>query len=168
MTNFKNQVKRVLFKQGWHLFFAKKSYLKRYFVLAHVDSFTNRLIFALHLFQVLIALFCAMFGVFGFGMYPLGRLLYYYLLCSFWYSSFLARFSNCLNFFIFLLPFNSKLVLFFLLTGLELSVEATYPTDESIGTALIFLSGQVIILRTWSWISFTFQERILVKFLSPF
>ena len=168
MTNFKNQVKRVLFKQGWHLFFAKKSYLKRYVVLAHVDSFTNRLIFALHLFQVLIALFCAMFGVFGFGMYPLGRLLYYYLLCSFWYSLFLARFSSCLNFFIFLLPFNSKLVLFFLLTGLELSVEATYPTDESIGTALIFLSGQVIILRTWSWISFTFQERILLKFLSPF
>ena len=72
------------------------------------------------------------------------------------------------EFFIFLLPFNSKLVLFFLLTGLELSVEATYPTDESIGTALIFLSGQVIILRTWSWISFTFQERILLKFLSPF
>jgi len=29
------------------------------------------------------------------------------------------------------------------LTGLELSVEATYPIDESIGTALIFLSGQV-------------------------
>eukprot|EP00092_Neocalanus_flemingeri_P028874 GFUD01031352.1.p1 GENE.GFUD01031352.1~~GFUD01031352.1.p1 ORF type:complete len:468 (+),score=76.63 GFUD01031352.1:210-1613(+) len=47
---------------------------------------------------VYIALFCSMFGVFGFGMYPL---------------------------------------------GLELSVEATYPVDESIGTALIFMSGQI-------------------------
>ena len=45
-----------------------------------------------------IALFCSLFGVFGFGMYPL---------------------------------------------GLELSVEATYPVDESIGTALIFMSGQI-------------------------
>ena len=27
--------------------------------------------------------------------------------------------------------------------GLELSVEATYPVDESIGTALIFMSGQI-------------------------
>ena len=27
--------------------------------------------------------------------------------------------------------------------GLELSVEATYPLDESIGTALTFLSGQI-------------------------
>ena len=41
-----------------------------------------------------------MFGVFGFGAYPL---------------------------------------------GLELSVEATYPVDESIGTALIFMSGQVLL-----------------------
>ena len=48
--------------------------------------------------KVLIALFCSLFGVFGFGMYPL---------------------------------------------GLELSVEATYPVDESIGTALIFMSGQI-------------------------
>merc|ERR1712106_1228337 len=48
--------------------------------------------------KVYIALFCSMFGVFGFGMYPL---------------------------------------------GLELSVEATYPIDESIGTALIFMSGQI-------------------------
>ena len=113
MTNFKNQVKRVLFKQGWHLFFAKKSYLKRYVVLAHVDSFTNRLIFALHLFQVLIALFCAMFGVFGFGMYPLGRLLYYYLLCSFWYSLFLARFSSCFNFLFFCFHSIQNLYCFF-------------------------------------------------------
>merc|ERR1711970_1104151 len=45
-----------------------------------------------------IALFCSLFGVFGFGMYPL---------------------------------------------GLELSVEATYPVDESIGTALIYMSGQI-------------------------
>ena len=48
--------------------------------------------------EVWIALFCSAFGVFGFGMYPL---------------------------------------------GLELSVEATYPMDESIGTALIFMSGQI-------------------------
>lgn len=48
--------------------------------------------------EVWILLFCALFGTFGFGMYPL---------------------------------------------GLELSVEVTYPTDESIGTALIFLSGQI-------------------------
>ena len=48
--------------------------------------------------KVYIALFCSLFGVFGFGMYPL---------------------------------------------GLELSVEATYPIDQSIGTALIFMSGQV-------------------------
>ena len=27
--------------------------------------------------------------------------------------------------------------------GLELSVEATYPVDESIGTALIYMSGQI-------------------------
>ena len=45
-----------------------------------------------------LATFCALFGVFGFGMYPI---------------------------------------------ALELSVEATYPIDESIGTALIFLSGQL-------------------------
>jgi len=48
--------------------------------------------------EALIMLFSAMFGIFGFGMYPL---------------------------------------------GLELSVEVTYPVDESIGTALIFLSGQL-------------------------
>jgi len=48
--------------------------------------------------EVWIAIFCSMFGVFGFGMYPI---------------------------------------------GLELSVEATYPIDESIGTALIFMSGQI-------------------------
>jgi len=48
--------------------------------------------------EALIMLFSAFFGVFGFGMYPL---------------------------------------------GLELSVEVTYPVDESIGTALIFLSGQL-------------------------
>jgi len=48
--------------------------------------------------KVAIALFCSLFGVFGFGCYPL---------------------------------------------GLELSVEATYPVDESIGTALIFMSGQI-------------------------
>merc|ERR1711892_446325 len=45
-----------------------------------------------------LATFCTLFGVFGFGMYPM---------------------------------------------ALELSVEATYPIDESIGTALIFLSGQL-------------------------
>merc|ERR1711970_495702 len=45
-----------------------------------------------------IAIFSSLFGVFGFGTYPL---------------------------------------------GLELSVEATYPVDESIGTALIFMSGQI-------------------------
>ncbi len=28
--------------------------------------------------------------------------------------------------------------------ALELSVEATYPIDEAAGTALIFLSGQVV------------------------
>lgn len=48
--------------------------------------------------QVAIALCCSLFGVFGFGMYPI---------------------------------------------GLELSVENTYPIDESAGTALIFLSGQI-------------------------
>jgi len=48
--------------------------------------------------EVWIHLFASLFGVFGFGMYPL---------------------------------------------GLELSVEVTYPVDESIGTALIFLSGQL-------------------------
>lgn len=45
-----------------------------------------------------LATFCTLFGIFGFGMYPM---------------------------------------------ALELSVEATYPIDESIGTALIFLSGQL-------------------------
>ena len=58
-----------------------------------------------------IALFCSLFGVFGFGMYPL---------------------------------------------GLELSVEATYPIDESIGTALIYMSGEFkggywsLLIKCWS------------------
>jgi len=60
-----------------------------------------------------IMVFSSLFGVFGFGMYPL---------------------------------------------ALELSVEATYPEDETVGTALIFMSGQIIAVILTTISSFLEQD----------
>jgi len=71
---------------------------KAFFGLAGLSGILALQMMRLQDMQIGIALGCSLFGVFGFGVYPL---------------------------------------------GLELAVEATYPIDEAIGTAMIFMSGQI-------------------------
>ena len=71
---------------------------KIFFAIASLGSILIAEFLRKSQYEAVIALSCALFGIFGFGMYPM---------------------------------------------GLELSVENTYPVDETAGTALIFLSGQI-------------------------